>query len=159
MKDKIINRWVVLGALGIASLLLILSLIIGFGFTAPEQNAPNLQVAEITMLPGPTSTPRIAPTPTHDPALGTATPLPGEMALYVYVQIGGTDGEGLRLRSLPGLGGEPLFLGFDTEIFQISEGPEQADGYTWWYLIAPYDETRAGWAAADFLEPIEAPQE
>ena len=159
MKDKIINRWVVLGALGIAGLLLIGSLIIGFGFTAPEQNAPGLQVAEITMLPGPTSTPRILPTATHDPAMGTATPLPGEMALYVYVQIGGTDGEGLRLRSLPSLDGEPLFLGFDTEIFQISEGPEQADGYTWWYLIAPYDETRAGWAAADFLETIEAPQE
>ena len=159
MKDKIINRWVVLGALGIAGLLLIGSLIIGFGFTAPEQDAPDLQVAEITMLPGPTSTPRILSTATHDPAMGTATPLPGEMALYVYVQIGGTDGEGLRLRSLPGLDGEPLFLGFDTEIFQISEGPEQADGYTWWYLIAPYDETRAGWAAADFLETIEAPQE
>lgn len=159
MKDKIINRWVVFGALGIAGLLLILSLIIGFGFTAPEQNAPNLQVAEITMLPGPTSTPRIAPTPTHDPALGTATPLPGEMALYVYVQINGTGGEGLRLRPTPGLSGEPLFLGFDTEIFQITDGPQQADGYTWWYLIAPYDETRAGWAAADFLEPIEAPQE
>lgn len=159
MKSDIVNRWVVFGALGIASLLLIVSLLIGFGFTAPKADAPDLQVAEITTIPGPTSTPRIAASPTHDPALGTATPPPGVLALYTYVQITGTEGEGLRLRPNPGLDGEPLFLGFDTEIFQIIEGPEQADGYTWWYLIAPYDETRAGWAAADFLEPIEAPQE
>ena len=159
MQDKIINRWVILGALGIASLLLFFSLLIGFGFTAPKADTPDLQVAEITLIPGPTSTPRIAPSPTHDPAQGTATPLPGEIALYTYVQITGTEGEGLRLRDTPSLNGEPLFLGFDTEIFQIVEGPQSADGYTWWYLIAPYDETRAGWAAADFLEAIEAPQE
>ena len=159
MQDKIINRWVILGALFIGGFLLIVSLIIGFGFSAPEQNAPNLQVAEITLLPGPTSTPRIPPTPTFDPAQGTATPLPGEIALNVYVQITGTDGEGLRLRSAPGLTGNPEFLGFDTELFQITDGPIQADGYTWWYLLAPYDETRAGWAAADFLEAIETPQE
>ncbi len=159
MKSEIINRWVVLGALGVAILLFIISLLIGLGSNAPKANAPDLQVAEITVIPGPTSTPRIAPTPTHDPAQGTATPLPGEIALFTYVQITGTDGEGLRLRSAPGLNGEPLFLGFDTELFQIIEGPEDADGYTWWYLSAPYDETRAGWAASDFLEAIEAPQE
>ena len=99
--DKIINRWVILGAFIVGALLLIFSLIMGFGFTAPEQNAPDLQVAEITLIPGPTSTPRIAPNPTHDPAMGTATPLPGEIALNTYVQISGTDGEGLRIRSEP----------------------------------------------------------
>lgn len=159
MKDKIINRWVVLGAFAVGGVLLIISLIIGFGFTAPEQNAPNLQVAEITLIPGPTSTPLILPTATHDSAMGTATPLPGEIAVFTYVQITGTDGDGLRLRAAPGLEGEPQFLGFDTELFQITDGPVDADGYTWWYLLAPYDETRAGWAASDFLEAIEAPQE
>lgn len=159
MQDKIINRWVVLGAVMIGFLLLIFTLIIGFGFTAPEQNAPDLQVAEITVIPGPTSTPRIAPSPTHDPVMGTATPLPGEIAVNTYVQITGTDGDGLRLRSAPGLDSEPQFLGFDTELFQVTDGPVEADGYTWWYLLAPYDETRSGWAAADFLSYIEAPQE
>ena len=159
MNDKIVNRWVVLGALAIAGLLFILTLILGFGFKPPKTDTPDLQVAEITIITGPTSTPRIAPSPTYDPALGTETPVPGEIALTTYVQITGTDGEGLRLRAAPGLDGEALFLGFDTELFQISDGPEEADGYTWWYLIAPYDETRAGWAAADFLEAIEAPEE
>ena len=159
MQAKIINRWVILGALGIALMLLIFSLLIGFGFSAPKQNTPDLQVAEITLIPGPTSTPRIIPTATHDPAMGTVTPMPGEIAVNTYVQITGTDGEGLRLRALPGLSGDPQFLGFDTELFQIVDGPVQADGYTWWHLLAPYDETRTGWAAADFLLPIEAPQE
>ncbi len=34
---------------------------------------------------------------------------------------------------------------------------KQADGYTWWYLVAPYDSTRAGWAAADFLAVVPSP--
>lgn len=159
MQAKIINRWVILAAVLIGLLLLIFSLVTGFGLTAPEENAPNLQVAEITLIPGPTSTPRIIPTPTFDPAMGTATPLPGEIALNGYVQIIGTGGDGLRIRSDPGLNGEPLFLGFDTELFQITDGPVDADGYTWWYLLAPYDPTRSGWAAADFLEAVETPNE
>lgn len=159
MQAKIINRWVVLAAVLIGLLLLILSLMIGFGFTAPAQNAPDLQVAKLTLIPGPTSTPRIVPTPTFDSVQGTATPLPGQIALYGYVQIIGTGGDGLRVRAEPGLNGEPLFLGFDTELFQITDGPIDTDGYTWWYLLAPYDETRAGWAAADFLEAVETPQE
>jgi len=27
----------------------------------------------------------------------------------------------------------------------------------WWYLVAPYDETRVGWAAADFLSYVPEP--
>ena len=153
----LINRWVILGALGIAAFLLLLSFLMGLGSSAPKTGEVNWQLAAITVIPGPTSTPRIAPTPTHDPAIGTATPLPGELALNGFAQISGTDGEGLRLRATPGLDGAHLFLGFDTEVFQIVDGPQEADGYTWWYLLAPYDETRAGWAASPFLEAISSP--
>ncbi|GAB4424080.1 MAG: hypothetical protein Kow002_13630 [Anaerolineales bacterium] len=65
--------------------------------------------------------------------------------------------ENRRLRAAPGLNGEPVSLGYDEEVFQVREGPQQADGYTWWYLVAPYDESRAGWAAAAFLAPIPSP--
>jgi hypothetical protein len=34
----------------------------------------------------------------------------------------------------------------------------EVDGYVWWYLVAPYDETRVGWAAADFLSYIAEPE-
>ena len=157
MKDKIINRWVVLGALGIAALLILITVFAGLGFDSKKTERVNWQLAALTVIPGPTSTPLISPTPTYDPAQGTATPLPGEIAIGGYVQISGTNGEGLRLRNAPGLNGDHLFLGFDTELFQVIDGPQESDGYTWWYLLAPYDETRTGWAASDFLVAITEP--
>ncbi|MCP4138942.1 MAG: hypothetical protein GY755_01390 [Chloroflexi bacterium] len=157
MKKTVINRWVILGAFATAGFLLLLSFILGLGFTAPIEDSANWQLAALTVIPGPTSTPRVAPVPTHDPALGTATPLPGELALNGFAQISGTDGEGLRLRQNPGLEGEALFLGYDTEVFGILDGPVEKDGYIWWFLSAPYDDARAGWAVSDFLEAIPAP--
>ena len=151
-----INRWVILGAFGVAVVLFLITFL-GLGATAPQTNEVSWQLAALTVIPGPTSTPLITATPTHNPALGTATPLPGEIALNRFVQISGTNGEGLRLREFPGLNGEHLFLGFDSEVFQVIDGPQEADGYIWWYLLAPYDETRAGWAASDFLEAISSP--
>jgi len=55
------------------------------------------------------------------------------------------------------LTGTPVFMGFDTEVFLVQDGPREADGYVWWYLVAPYDQARAGWAAANFLTYIPAP--
>jgi hypothetical protein len=73
------------------------------------------------------------------------------------VQITGTNGEGLRIRSEPGLNSNPVFLGFDSEVFIVQDGPRSVDGYTWWYLVTPLDQSRAGWAAADFLTYIPPP--
>lgn len=154
---KFVDRRVILGALGIATILCTTTFFLGLSATAPQKDEASLQLAALTVIPGPTSTPLIPATPTHDPALGTATPLPGEIALNSFVQISGTDGEGLRLRKSPDLNGEHLFLGFDTEIFQVIDGPQEANGYTWWYLSAPYDATRIGWAVSDFLEAISSP--
>lgn len=97
----------------------------------------------------PTFTPPPVPT-------ATLTPLPGSLAIGVYVEISGT-GIGLRIRSAPGLDAPPLFIGADSEVFQIADGPRQVDGYTWWYLVALYDPTRAGWAVQDYLQPIPSP--
>ena len=157
MKSKLINHWVILGALGVAAFLLALSFLVDLGFPTPQTMEVDWQLAALTVIPGPTSTPRITATPTHDPAMGTATPLPGVIVLNGFAQISGTDGEGLHLRKVPGLNGEPLFLGFDAEVFEIIDGPQEKDGYTWWYLSTPYDDTRAGWAASAFLEAISSP--
>ena len=70
------------------------------------------------------------------------------------MQITGTEGAGLRIRSEPGQNSETVFLGEEEETFKVKDGPKQADGHTWWYVVAPYDETRAGWAAADFLAVV-----
>lgn len=150
---------VLLGASGFACLLTLVTL--GwFGFSASPQN-PDLGFApaDLTMIPASTSTPLTTPTMTPDPLLvGTPTLSANIIAVGGYVQITGTGGDGLRLRSAPGLTSELLFLGEEAEVFQVRDGPQEANGYTWWYLVAPYDESRAGWAAANFLSVVPPPQ-
>lgn len=155
---SLFNIKVVLGALAIAGCLVVITLA-SIGWTKPDPARQfGFAPADLTVIPAPSSTPNVTPTFTPDPLIvGTPTLAPDEIGVGGYVQITGTEGEGLRLRADPGLNGTPVFLGFDEEVFQVREGPQEADGYTWWYLIAPYDETRAGWAAADFLGAIPSP--
>ncbi len=152
-----LNRWVILGALGFAGTLLLITLIT-IGWTSPRFS-PNVGFApaDLTMIPAPTHTPNVLPTSTIDPLLPTPTLAADSVGVGGYVQISGTEGDGLRIRSAPGLNGETVFRGEEAEVFIVREGPQSADGYTWWYLVAPYDETRAGWAAADFLAVVPAP--
>lgn len=149
---------VILGAIAIAGLLCVATLAL-LGWLHPVSN-PDLGFApaDLTVIPAPTSTPNTTPPATPDPLFaGTPTLLPDVVGVGGYVQITGTDGDGLRLRASPGLSGEPVFLGYDEEVFEVRDGPQDADGYTWWYVTAPYDETRTGWAASDFLAPIPSP--
>ena len=152
---QLFNRWVILGALIIAGLLIVIT-VIAIGWTTPPQSSEvGFAPADLTVIPAPTITPNVTATATVDPF--APSPTPTGIALGTYAQITGTDGEGLRIRSEPGLTGEPVFLGFDSEVFLVQDGPREADGYVWWYLVAPYDATRAGWAASDFLSYIPSP--
>lgn len=156
---SIINFKVILGALGIAGLLILLTFLsIGWSKPGPSQDF-GFAPADLTVIPAPSSTPNATPTLTPDPLIvGTATLAPDVIGIGGYVQISGTDGDGLRLRADPSLNGAPVFLGYDEEVFEVRDGPQTADGYTWWYLVAPYDETRAGWAVEDYLTAIPSPQ-
>lgn len=87
---------------------------------------------------------------------GTSLP-PGVIGIGSYVQVMGTGGKGLRLRVEPNLEAEVRLLGADDEIFEVQEGPQQSGGYTWWYLVGPYDEARHGWAVEDFLIVVQNP--
>jgi hypothetical protein len=155
---SLLNIRVVLGALCLA-VILILVTFLSIGWTTPDPVRDyGFAPADLTVIPAPTSTPMTTPTTTPDPLIyGTPTLGPDEIGIGGYVQIAGTDGEGLRLRSNPGLDGTPVFLGYDEEVFEVRDGPQALDGYVWWYLVAPYDETRAGWAASDFLGAIPSP--
>jgi hypothetical protein len=152
-----LNRWVILGAISVAGLLLLITLI-AIGWTSPRFS-PNVGFApaDLTMIPAPTHTPQFVPTPTFDPSITTPTLLADTIGIGGYVQISGTEGDGLRIRATAGLNGETVFRGEESEVFLVKDGPQQADGYTWWYLVAPYDDTRAGWAVADFLAAVPPP--
>jgi hypothetical protein len=126
---------------------------------APGSN-PNLMKATsaITVIPDATATPRpLPPTLTPLPVTpeSTSTLMAGEIAIGVYVQPS-TGGQGLRVRLQPSLSAQ-FFSAFDSEVFQVTKGPEQADGHIWWFLTASYDTARAGWAAQDFLTVIPSP--
>src|SRR5512146_307631 len=114
--------------------------------------------AGMTIIPGPTSTPQPLPptlTPIPPTPAATATPAPGEIAVGVYVQPN-TEGVGLRVHTDPKLEA-PFFSAVDSEVFLVSEGPQQGDGYVWWHLTASYDTKRAGWAVQDYLKAIPNP--
>jgi hypothetical protein len=61
------------------------------------------------------------------------------------------------LRTEASLNSEIRFLGLESEVFEVLEGPEVADDFTWWFLVAPFDPDRRGWAVAPYLAVIENP--
>lgn len=111
--------------------------------------------AVITLIPAPTATwtvqANLFSNPTLTPESGAVI---GGIGKGLYVQISGTGGDGLRLRATASTSGEVRFLGYESEVFLVTDGPKNADGYIWWYLTAPYDESRSGWAVADYLTTI-----
>ena len=149
----LINPWTIVGAVLVAACLLVITLA-AIGIAKPRQpGQQGFTPAEITIIPPPSATASPVPTPT---AAGTAAPS-SQIAVGSYVQISGTEGAGLRIRTAPGLNSDTVFRGEEAETFKVIEGPQQADGYTWWHIVAPYDNTRTGWAAADFLTVVPAP--
>jgi hypothetical protein len=159
MKNVLTGK-VLVAALVIACILLCASLAYIL-VRRPAAVVPDLTpaAAALTVIPGPTSTLHTLPpmlTPIPPTAMSSPTPAPGKIAIGVYVQVA-TGGDALRVRAEPGLSTAPLFLAFDSEVFLVTNGPKQVDGYTWWYLTASYDASRAGWAVQDYLTAIPSP--
>jgi hypothetical protein len=136
--------------------LVLLLLVVGLGFLTRNQNSPvSKTTAILNVISAPTAT---SPAPTQ---LVDSTPTAqgesegekpgGDIFLDAYVQITGTGGTGLRVRLTPSLSGQVKFVASEAEIFLVKDGPLDADGYTWWYLVGPFDETRNGWAASNYL--------
>jgi hypothetical protein len=149
---------VMAGAVGVAVVLIILTFV-WIEWSAPAAPDAAGLLAEVTVIPMPTLTPAPVASPTFDPyaPAPTGTPAIGQLSIGAVVQISGTQGQGLRIRSDPGLGSKQLFLGFDTEAYTVLDGPRVVDGYDWYYLAAINDQTRTGWAASNFLTVIPQP--
>lgn len=154
------DPWLVFGAIGFGVALLVATLLL-LTWTRSPQAPSAASTALITVIAVPTAT-EIPPTnlPTlEEPPAATEFPDPpgGDIAIDAYVQVTGTGGGGLRLREGPGLDRTVRILGAEEEIFLVSDGPQQADNYTWWYLEGPFDETRHGWAVSNFLHVVQNP--
>lgn len=153
----IINPWVFASAILLALALFgTIVFILWYSRPAVESSVP--VTAVLNVLSAPTATP-LPPTPTSTPPATPTIPAPppGEIAIGGYVQITGTGGDGLRLRRSAGLEQPMRLLGAEDEIFRVLDGPQELDGYEWWYLEGPYDTARSGWAVANYLEAIQGP--
>lgn len=116
----------------------------------------------LVVIPAPTTTPTSIPTSTTEIPVEEPTPTPfpldaGEIFQGQLVEIYGTGGDGLRLRVQPGLDGRIAFLGVESEVFEVQGGPEDVDGYEWWFLSNPYNSEKTGWAVSIYLRSISSP--
>ena len=155
-KNRIHPLSIVAAILFAAALLGLVYLILQL--TNPAPNVPGeVPTAKLTLIPAPTHTHTPPPTSiisTAIPTPGAVLP-PGTIGVGAYVKVGRTQGAGLRMRAEPGTDAAVDFVAMDDEVFLVVGGPVEADGYTWWQLSAPYDQTRTGWSAQDFLDLIE----
>lgn len=151
-----IHPLAIIGALLFAFLIMGLTYVL---FNASAQKAAMPQedsVYKITVFPAPSQTPTVfVPTQLPTPTQSVPDILPeGAIGVGSFVKVVGTSGLGLNIRSAAGRGESVNFLAMDAEMFEVIGGPEVLDGLTWWQLEAPYDASRAGWAAENYLERI-----
>lgn len=154
-----LNWRVLVGAVVTGLALTCLSLAIVWGLRGAGSPVA-FTTAVLNVIPAPTLT--LPPTTAADGGAGATpqippSPVPGVISINAYVQISGTEGTGLRLRSEPGLNGAVQLIGSESEIFIAKDGPRDVDGYTWWYLVGPFDESRTGWAVANYLIVVQGP--
>lgn len=157
MLKRYLSPLVFFVALGLAFVLLAVILLLFWG-TLPAQSNAQAPTVVLTVIAAPTSTPTpvtptVSLTPSATPTLNLS-PSGDNIQIGAYVQITGTGGDGLRLRKGPGTDYEQIFLGREAEVFLVKDGPKEGSGYTWYYLEAPYDTTRSGWAVANFLQVV-----
>lgn len=154
------KKWVYIILSLLMSIVIILS-IFGLLLLIPESEQKDIPLANVEIIEAPTSTPFLLPTflPT---TIAENNPVNGNSnGIYVggYAQISGTSGDGLSIRSAPGISNTIHFIGLDSELFKIVDGPVENEGYTWWKVEAPYDGTRTGWCVQDYLSVVNSPQE
>jgi len=149
--------WPVIGlAAGVAG---VVALLILGAVTRSSQVLRHPATPALVRVAAPTST------PTGQPTAPQPTPVPttagdGSGGTYLagdLVEVYGTGGDGVRLRAEPGLEAAIHGLGMDSDVFQVTDGPVEAAGHVWWYLVNPYDTADQGWAVAEFLRPLAGP--
>jgi hypothetical protein len=151
--------WVIGGAV-VGLVLLLMTVFLGPLLVLPQEALP---LPEVTVIAYSTATtvPTVTPEPTVE---ATAAELPSfelgpedGFLIGELVEVRNTDGDALRLRSSPSLSASIVGLGSEFEVFEVRDGPVNADGYRWWFLASPYEDSKQGWAVGVFLEPLQTP--
>ncbi len=155
----VLNPVVIISALALG-IFLTVALLAALWLSKPEQIDQGASTAVVEIIRVPTATPTSTPVPeavVPTETLLSSTAEPGIIRVGGYVEVTGTGGAGLRIRQNPGLSQGVLFLADEGEVLYVMEGPQSLDGYDWWRLQNPADESRGGWAVADYLRDVPAP--
>lgn len=114
---------------------------------AATQSPP---AAATTPAPGQSTATVPAGEPT-EPTDGNGAPT--EIYLGATVEVTGTDGAGLNVRSEPTTGAEVLTVFLDGTQVEVIDGPVEAEGFVWWQIAG--NEVAAGWIVSDFVVVVE----
>ncbi|MBN2555928.1 MAG: SH3 domain-containing protein [Anaerolineales bacterium] len=97
----------------------------------------------------------------EQPAIPANATVNGQMAgqqvfsMGQWVQVTGTEGVGLRLRTEAGIESAIILVALDNELFEVRGGPVDLEAGRWWFLVNPYDASQAGWADDRYLREVE----
>jgi len=159
---KILNWYInplVIGVAIVVALILFLLTILLLRATRPFQTPSAQTTAILNVIPLSITTQTASPPIYQVTPTNPSSPESGNViAVGDHIQIAGTGGDGLRLRINPGLNNQIMFIGVEGEIFTVSDGPREVDGYIWWYLTSIDDETVKGWGVSEYMEEIEFPE-
>lgn len=139
------------------------ALVAVLGLTALSRTASarvEISAPVVTRLPRPSATalpsPTAVPAPTEVPeAVPAAIEGSDSIGVGSIVEVYGTEGDGLRLRASPGTAASINMLAAESEVFSVSDGPVDADGRRWFYLVGLSDASRAGWAVSEYLRRVQ----
>lgn len=74
------------------------------------------------------------------------SPTPPRISIGQTVQVINVGTDGLNVRTQPGLSGEVQFRAAEGDTFLVIDGPQTADGLTWWRIRVSDNAQRLGWA-------------
>ena len=123
----------------------------GLGYAGWRVYGPAPSQVQQEAVVAPTATPRPTPRPTLPPPTPTPEPF---LRADSFAVITGTEGAPLRARTEPGVNAGIKTRFREGQNVRVLDGPQAADGRDWWLVEADGEQ---GWAAADFLKPIDAP--
>jgi hypothetical protein len=152
-----ISIWAVVGAVVLACLLAAIMMAFMLLRKAHGPTVPSTAILKIIAAATLSATPELSAQTPENPSEPVPTLASGNIDLNSLVQVTGTGGDGLRLRDHPGINSTIRIVASEAEVFKVDDGPISADGYTWWHLVGPYDETRQGWAVANYLGVLQSP--
>ena len=82
------------------------------------------------------------------------SPTPRPIAIGETVIVADVGADELNVRDSAGVIDTTIvFRAPEGTRFTIVDGPRQSDGLTWWLIQDPFDSTRRGWAASNYLLP------